>query len=241
MDIKRLRRDASVLESRLQETPENGLMTLQECKIVIPVRFETIGLASIGVETHVVGIYALVFEDGIYAVCNVCASMRIQPTRTEKTKIENVEYYVFTIAAGSLLLPSLDLVRKDILTYYIYSEMFSAGKIPWYMSYDDFGSVFNTAGTHAAAKIGQEREITEMLVSISARDKANRSLFFRINAKDPQTVKKLQPAYIPIRSVIYGATNTTTKLAGSYMHQGIVGALVTPSENLERIEEILRK
>lgn len=241
MDISRLKRDASVLDSRLRETPEGGLMALQECKVIIPTRFETIGLATVSVETHVVGIYALLFEDGIYAVCNVCAMMRINPSKTEKIKIENTEYYVFTIAAGTALLPNINLVRQDILTYYIYSEMLSAGKIPWYLSYNDLGSIFDTAKSHANANIGQEREITEMLVSLASRTKGDRAVFFRMLAKDPSMISRVNPAYIPLRSVIYAATNTTTKLAGSYMHQGIVGALVTPSENVERIEEILRK
>jgi hypothetical protein len=52
-------------------------------------------------------------------------------------------------------------------------------------------------------------------------------------------IVKKPPVYIPLRSVTYTATNTTNKLAGSYFQEGLVSALVSPSERKERIESIL--
>ena len=43
-----------------------------------------------------------------------------------------------------------------------------------------------------------------------------------------------------MRSVIYAATNTLNKIAGSYMETGVVSALVSPSDREERIEILLK-
>lgn len=241
MDIKSLTRDATKVHACLSETTDGSLITSKECKIYIPQRFEVIGLASISVETHIAGLYAIVVEDKYYGVCSVNSMMRIQPNRTEKIKIEGVDYFEFTFAAGSTVIPNLNMVKQDILVYYLYNEIISGGKVPWYLSYEDLGSLFDTAQEYANANIGQNREITEMIVSLISRDSKDRSKFHRVNAKDPSTIFKTKPTYIPLRSVIFAATNTTSKLAGSYMQVGVVSALVTPTTKVEKIEEILRR
>ena len=241
MDYSTLIRDKDKVHACLIETPSKQLIASKECKIYIPQRFEQIGLASIGVETHIVGLYAIVFEDRYYAVCSVNAMMRITPSKTEKIKIGHVDYFEFTFNEGSVIVPNMDLVKRDILTYYIYDEIFSAGRVPWYITYDDLGSIFDTAADHAGANIGKNREITEMLVSLISRDQNDRSQFFRINCElGENVVNSLKPSYIPLKSVIFSATNTTNKLAGAYMQHGVVSALVTPSEKTERIEALLR-
>lgn len=240
MDIRLLTRDSAKVHACLKETVDNQLMTTKECKIYIPSRFEQIGLASIGVETHIVGLYAIVFEDKYYGVCNVNTMMRIKPTNTERIKIDGVEYFEFTFAAGATIIPNLDLVKRDILVYYIYDEVISAGRVPWYMNYTDLGSIFDTAEEYAGANIGQNREITEMLVSLIARDKKDRSRFFRRDAVVGEAIYDMKPAFIPLSSVIHSATNTTNKLAGAYMQHGVVSALTNPAEKVERIESLLR-
>lgn len=240
MDIRLLVRDSAKVHACLKETSDGQLITTKECKIYVPQRFEQIGLASIGVETHIVGLYAIVFEDKYYGVCNVNTMMRIKPTATERIKIEGVEYFEFTFAAGSTIIPSMDLVKRDILVYYIYDEVISSGRVPWYLTYDDLGSIFDTAEEYAGANIGQNREITEMLVSLIARDKKDRAKFFRRDAVIGEEIRNIKPVFIPLSSVIHSATNTTNKLAGAYMQHGVVSALSNPATKVERIESLLR-
>jgi hypothetical protein len=91
------------------------------------------------------------------------------------------------------------------------------------------------------ANVGRNEEVTETLVAIISRIKSDRNKQFRTLAGDEQAMKTQKPTYIPLRSVIYSATNTLNKLAGSYMQVGVVSALVTPSEKVEKLEEILRR
>ena len=47
-------------------------------------------------------------------------------------------------------------------------------------------------------------------------------------------------SYIPLNSVYYAATNTVNKLAGNHFDKGVVSALITPTEEIEHIESLLR-
>lgn len=241
MDVSRLIRDAAKVHACLKELPDGRLVALKEVKIMIPSRFAERGLASIGIETHIVGIYAMIVEDQHYCVSLVNARLQIEPTAATKVMVADEEYYEFYFAPGSTIVTSLMLVKQDTLTYRIYDEIFAKARVPWYIGYLELGMLFDTAEKHAGTSIGKNREVTELLASIIARNPEDRRQYYRQVVKDTSDLKTKPPAFVPMRSVTYAATNTTNKLAGSYFSEGVTSALVSPSDRVERIEELLRK
>lgn len=241
MDISKLVRDAGRVHSYLAELPDLRLVAKKGVKMYFPARFAERGLAQIGIETYVVGICALVVEDKYYAILMVNAMTRIEPTSSVKVMIGEDEYYEFYFEPGSTVLSTLMLVKTDTLVYKIYDEIFSKGRKPWYLTYDDMAKLFDTAVLHAGANVGKNHEVTELLVSLIARDESDRHKFYRQVIKTRADMLKKKPAIIPLRSVTYAATNTTNKLAGSYFNEGVVSALNSPSERVERIEGVLRR
>lgn len=241
MNIKNLVRDADKVREALQELDDGRVVARQECSIYIPTRFSQRGLAETGVENYIAGICAIVVGDQFYSVMSVCAMLRIEPTQVLKVKIQGVEYFEFKFVKGSTVITSTDLVKIDTLVYRIYDEVISKGRVPWYMNYDDLGKIFDTAKLHAGANIGQNSEVTELIVSMISRDSKDKTKYYRTVVQDQEYVKTNPPAIVPLRSVIYAATNTTNKLAGSYFATSVVSALVSPAERTERIEELLRR
>jgi len=241
MDIKKLIRDASRVHLNLQELSDGRLVAKKSCKIYIPTRFSERGLASIGIDTQIVGIYAIVVEDKYYGISMVNAMIRIEPTSTIKILINEEEFYEFYFEAGSTVMSSVNLVKTDSLVYKIYDEIISKGRVPWYLSYLDLGKLFDTALYHAGANIGANHEVTELLVSMIARNTNDRHLYYRSGLKNIEDMQKRPPTFIALRSVTYSATNTLNKLAGSYFSEGIVSSLVSPTERVERIESLLRR
>lgn len=241
MNIKGLTRDPARVHANLRELPDERLITTKECRIYIPVRFSERGLASVSVETYIAGVYALVMENAYYAVSNVMAMVRIDPAATNKVVINGDEYFEFYFPAGSTLITNLQLVQQNQFVYKVYSEFFDKGRIPWYLGYEDLGRIFDTAKHHAGVNIGQNREVTELLVAAISRDSLDRTKYYRQGVESLNDLVVNPPAFIQLRSVAYAATNTTNKLAGSYMQDGVISALVNPSERTERIEEILRR
>lgn len=241
MDIKQLIRDPQRVKANLKELPDESLVSLRGCKIYIPVRFTERQLASVSVETHIVGIYAMTVDDKYYAVSLVNAMVRIDPAVTNKVMVNGDEYFEFVFTPGAVVIPSVQLVKTGTLVYRIYDEFFAKGRVPWYLGYSELAKVFDTAQYHAGTKIGTDHEVTELLVSMIARNPEDRTQYYRQTVKDVADEQARPPAFIPLKSVAYSATNTTNKLAGSYMQDGVVSALVSPSERVERIEELLRR
>jgi hypothetical protein len=223
----------------LQEV-DGALVALKTIKIYIPVRFEERSLAEIGVESYIVGVYAMVTEDGYYAVSMVNAMHRISPALTNKVAVGETEYYEFVFTPGSVIFPTINLVRSKPLVYAIYSELISKGRVPWYLSYPDMAHIFETARIHAGTNVGSDHETIELLVSIIARNPQDRTQYRRQIVTNAEDEQKKPIAWVPLKSVVFAATNTMNKIAGSYMQDGIVSALVSPAERTEHIESLIR-
>lgn len=241
MNPKTLVRDPAKVHACLAELDDGRLVCKKKVKIYIPTRFAGRGLAFIGIETQIVGIYAIVVDDKYYGVSMVNALMRIEPTSMVKVMVEEEEYYEFTFDAGSTVLASTMLVKTDTLVYKIYDEIIAKGRVPWYLGYTELGKLFDTARYHAGANIGENHEVTELLVSMISRNPENRHQYYRQVVTSMEDLAAKPPAFIPLRSVTYAATNTTNKLAGSYFSEGLVSALVSPADRVERIEDLLRR
>lgn len=239
MDISKLVRAPAKVHACLQEV-DGALVALKTVKIYIPVRFEERSLAEIGVESYIVGVYAMVTEDGHYAVSMVNAMHRISPALTNKVSVGETEYYEFVFTPGSVIFPTINLVRSKPLVYAIYSELISKGRVPWYLSYPDMAHIFETAKAYAGTNVGSDHETIELLVSIIARNPQDRTQYRRQIVTNSEDEQNKPIAWVPLKSVVYAATNTMNKIAGSYMQDGIVSALVSPAERTEHIESLIR-
>jgi hypothetical protein len=239
MNPKQLVRDADKVKAALRETSDGKLVAVKPVKIYIPSRYVEVGLATIGIETSICGVYAITVEGSFYAVSLINAMVRIEPTSMMKILIDGDEYYEFEFEKGATVIPMLDLVKADAIVYKIYNEIIAGGHTPWFLSYVDMALIFDTAKEYAGANIGQNHEVTELLVSIVARDARNRHQFYRQTIEDMHDLLTNPPVFIPLRSPEYAAGNTLNKLAGSYFSRGVVSALVTPTTRLERLDQIL--
>lgn len=241
MDPSKLIHDPAKVHAHLKELPDGRVVAAKPVKMYIPTRFAERQLASIGIEVNVCGIAGLTVDDTYYGVLLVDATCRIEPTSTLKVLIGDDEYFEFYFEAGSNVFPTTQLVKVDTLVFRIYDELIAKGRVPWYLGYTEMGKLFDTAKSFAGANIGQQHEVTELIVSMIARDPDDRSKYYRQSVKSLEDLKKKPPTFIPLRSVQYSATNTVNKLAGSYWNDALVSALVSPASRTERPEELLRK
>lgn len=239
MIIEQLKRDPKAIASCLRALPDDRLITTKPCCIYVPVQYENCGLAKIEIDKYILGIFALVMGDE-YCVFMVDAMVSIDPVSTNKVKIHGDEYYEFSFDAGSTVIKNMNTVKTDTITYVIFDQFFQKGNIPWYVGYEELGRIFDTAKKYAGANIGTEREVTQLIASIVARDPRDRNKSYRTSVSSLEDVHRMPPRFIPLMG-ISAATNTMTKIGGSYFSKGLVSALINPAERPERIETILRK
>ena len=241
MDIKKLIRDPDRIKEALTELPDGRLVTKKPIKIITPCRFEERGLLFIGIETIIIGIYAIVLDDLYYGISLSTVMIKIEPMSTIKIEIDGVMYYEFSFDAGSTVMSSITLVKNDELVYKVYDEIISKARVPWFISYSDLGKIFDTVKYFTGANIGNNREVTELIVSLISRDSKDRHKFYRQTIESLKDIKFNPPEYVSLKSVAYSATNTTNKLAGSYYSSGVISALVDQTVRVEKIEKILKR
>lgn len=241
MDIKSLIREPSKVHAALRQLENDTLVTTRPLKILIPARYTERQLAEIGSEIYICGIAAWVVDDIYLSVSLTNAMMRITPTSMAKIKINGDEYYQFSFDPGATVIANLNLVKIDTLVYRVFDEFISKGRVPWFMGYAELGNIFNTAKEYANANLGSNQEVMDMLASIISRDANDRTKYYRQTVRDYEDMAVNPPAFIPLRSIPYSATNTTSKIAGSYFRTGTESALNRPADRVERVEAILRK
>ena len=241
MDPRKLPRNAKAVLAGIQQLEDGRVVAKKEIRIYIPTRFAERDLASIGIDTHIVGIYSITVDNAAYGVSLINAMIRIEPTSTMKVSLDEDEYYEFYFEPGATVFSSVDLVKNDILVYKIFDEIVSKGHAPYFLEYDDLGNLLATAKKHAGANIGMNPEVMELIASMVSRNQKNRLEYYRHTIQNRDELKTNPPLFVALRSVSDSATNTTNKLGGSYFEEGLTSALVNPTERVERIEDLLRR
>lgn len=238
--MTKLKRVSSSALSYLVENTAGQVLTKKDCRVQIPVRFTEIGLGEIGINTFSYGFFPIIFDTGEYAVMNVCSMVELNPYKLTIVSIEDVDYYEFHFDAGQVVIKTTDLVKREALMYNVFDEFVFKGKLPWYAEYDDVGKLFDTAKHHADSNVSQNLEVIEFIASMISRSKADRTKYIRTVANSYEDVKLEKVDFVPLKSVFYSVNSTLNKIAGSYFNDGVTSALVQRSENVEKIEAIIR-
>lgn len=240
MDPKNLKRDPKRIHAALKKTSGGQLVTPGGCKAYLPVRYAEQGLATVASEVVVVGILAWVVEDKYMGVSLTNAMMRLSPSSVNTVTVAEEDYYEFVFDAGSTVVQNVELVKDDTLPYRIYNELFAKGRVPWYMTYEDLGRIYESAEKHANIVVGANHAVIEMMAAAVCRDSKNLTRYYRHVVEKEQDLVTNPPAVTKLKDVGLGATNTTAKLLGSYFTEGLTSALVNPSDRKEPIETLLR-
>jgi len=238
--MTKLVRNAGKVLSQLIDLPGKPVITKSALTIQVPVRFREIELAQVGASTFVYGLFAIILDSGEYALCNVNAYVELGPASVELTTVDGEEYYNFKYLPNQVVIKTKDLVCRANLIYKAIEEFVFKGKIPWYVDYEDMGKIFDTAKRHARTSAEIMPSVVEFMAAYIARSKEDRTKYIREVSKDYKDYSKENLEWVPMRSVYWSSPGTVNKLAGAYFSDGIVSALVNPSERVEKIERILR-
>lgn len=231
-------RDGAAVSKSIAEVEEQWI-TKTGCFIYIPKRFEEAGMAEIGEYSRIACIYMMVVG-GNYSIVNRCTMMHITPDTVSVVNINGDEYYEFGFNKGAVVTPNVNLVKNDTFTYNIYNELIAKGRVPLYLRYEDLSKVLLTAPYHAGLTFAPTNAVMEMVTAAITRDPKNYTRYYRAVSKGSADQVANPPAFIGLRNIQYGATNTTSKLMGSYLEIGVRSALVSPSTENEGVEDILR-
>lgn len=247
MNTDRLVRDPKRVHESLYEQ-DGRLITKTGCKVYFPKEYTNGKLGSFEANVRAVAIYAMVVGDSYYAVSAVAAMISFGPAAINVVKVDETEYLELTYEAGATVIPDVDLLQDGPLVFHIYDSIMARGKTPWYFEYlidndramgCDTVDLFDSMAEAAGVNLRADRAIVELMVAARARQSGDMTAYYRTQLKSSADLTKYSPEMIPLRSIAFGATNTTARLMGAYLNEGMNSALVNPTETLESVEGII--
>lgn len=241
MDITKLKRDPTKIHADLKKLNDGTIITQAGCKIYIPQNYEDKKLVVVGVETYILGIFAIVLGDQFYGVSIAPAMMRVEPDEVNTIKVDDEEYMELGFDKGSVVIADKNLVQDNKLLFSVYNEFVAKGSVPWYFNYEDLGNLFRLSQYYTGSKLGANHAIMELIAATICRNPNNPKQQFRHIIDTKADLLKYDPRVIKLNSVTFGATNTTSKLIGAYWEEGLNSALIQPSQQREPIEDLLRR
>lgn len=233
-------RNSEAVLTQLITTEYGQVLTKVPCRIQVPVRYFERGLGQTGLDTFIYGFFPIILETGEYTVLNAAAMVEIDPFKITVIKIEGVEYLEFHFLQNQVVIKTTDVIKRDTLMYNVFDEFIFKGKAPWFASYEDIGKLFDTAKSHADSNIGANLEVIEFIASIVARKNGERTTYLRDNAETFDAYKDAKMEVVPMMSVFYAVKGTANKLTGAYFADGVVSAIVNPTDSVQKVESILR-
>ena len=228
-----MKRNDDLIISKLTEKGDQ-LLIKEDAKITFPSSYSDKGLYKIGDKTFVLGVFAIIIGN-VYGVWVQPSMLEVNPQEAVEIDVDGVKYVELSFKKDSILIENLSTILSGITTIDSMFDMFILrGKQPWFMEPDDLYRVFDDAGTYSGVNIDGSMSVINLLLSTAVRSKKDLSIAHRITK--PGTPHE----FVGVANVNYGASSTSTKLIGNYQAEGMVGALITESEGVSPVEEILR-
>ena len=206
----------------------------ESLEIRIPKRFEIYGLLDITDKVRTLGIMDLIIDGKYEASLNILCPVVICPSEIDEMTIDGVPYLVLYLEHGDIFIDNDQVPQTNKAVYSVYVEFITRGKPLYTFHYRELALIFDRAKELTGSGIGVDRVLFELIVSHLARDKNDLFKQYRYtDMKDP-------PQFIPMRSVIYAPSNTTTRMVGSYSDDGTVAAAQTQTTTDQPFENIFR-
>ena len=236
---KNLKRKPDIISSYFKKAG-TGLSVSADVKVMFPSRYINKGLAIMGDTVTVLSIYAIIDDDNNYAVVNAPIMIELSPNMSDEVEIDGKAYTILEFPKGDIFTTNTSLVIRNGNIYELFDELFIHGNIPWYLNYEDLSDLFKLSSKYAGTNIGDNPLAMELLASIIARNKDDKTMLYRKLAKDMSVIKKSDPAFVALLNIYYSFTSTMSKLSGSYFKDGITSALVNQETESNAVEDMIK-
>lgn len=240
MDVSKLKRDPKkCLEAWSTPKDSKSIIAKKNVKIYFPKHYMTGPLGNIDDKFNTIAVFGIVVDDTYYCASDAPAKMSLTPDSVNVVKINDSDYYELSWEKGSIITENRFLVINKGLMSEISNEFIEKGKTPWYVNQWYIANLFKHDQLFGGVKIAENDTLISLTAAFRARHPDDRSKSFRNVVKDQKEFDTVMPIMTPLNSVAASASNTLTRLNGGYMTEGMVGAIVDPSDKLETVESLL--
>lgn len=237
----KLTRNPDAVKANFAVNATKQVICKNNCSIQVPKSFFDGNLGKLGQEVSVYGCFAMILETGEYSVVNTTGMFSLSPTSTSIQVNDGVEYYEFFFAKDTVVFKTTALLEQSKIIFDPFQTFLFMGRVPWYISYDDHGKLFDTAPHFAGFGSLKNPELMEFQSAMCAR-KANDTSndFLRLQIKEYSEGDPGNVEFVPMGSVVATVRSSLNKISGAYGQDGIISAIVSPSDKVGTVERIVR-
>lgn len=217
---------------------KNGtIITKGGCFIYVPRDYESKELAIIGVNVQILCEFIITTDNKTYGVSKCTAMTTIMPTKIDIVKENDVEYYRFTFAPGSVVMPSTRLVKNSSLVYPIVLHFYDYGRIPFWMDAVHHAELLSLTGKWNGLQVFKDQVTHDVYSAHLQRSTSDPRIFFRHTLKSSNDIKK-PVTFLPLRDPSLNKTSRLARISDNRLNVGIRGALLNEPTRPEELEDI---
>lgn len=213
------------------------LITKGGCFIYIPVSYESKELTIIGTTVKILGEFIITTDHKTYGVSKCTAMPTIMPTKIDIVKGETDEYYRFTFAPGSVVMPSTKLVKNSSLVYPIVVHFYDYGRIPFWMDVIHHSELLSRTGYWNGLQVFKDQVTHDIYSAHLQRSLKDPTVFFRNTVKSGADLNK-RALFLALREPSLNKTSRLAKITDSRLKIGIRDALLHEPVRPEELEDI---
>ena len=202
--------------------------------VKIPKRFENYKLITIEDTVKSIGVFDME-ADGKKAGMMLPAVIELCPSNIDIVTEDGADYVMCTFNHGDTFIANTNIVRNPHLAYVLFTEFVEKGKMPSFLSYQDYAFVLDIAQDISGLRIPADHVTFEVIYAFLARKYDDYTKMYRL------TDMKKPPLFLRLSDTAHATTSVTAKLIGSYLGDSINAAIVNEAENESNVEELLRQ
>lgn len=233
-----LKRDNKAIKTLFTKKGRSTICN-RECYVLLPNNLVKKGLAEITNPVKSVCILAIV-EGNKYGTIAIPIKQNFAPHKIEKVLVDNEPYYKLNFTKGDFFFVENTAICDQAFYFELFDLLYLLGKVPFYLNYSDMANLFLEAKKYGNSKIGDNRIAWDIIAGMLARDPNNPKVFYKdFLHKDPNNIK-IDPVFKGFKDVYYSYDNTSSKLIGGYLEDGMIGAVIDQETKTSKISEVLR-
>lgn len=230
--VKGLKRDPKYIQS-LITTKGEKIYCKEKCIIEYPAWYENKGMGGSGEEVSLYGIFTIIVGDK-YSVSLIPTLMTSSPIDVSEIERDGVVYKQLKFGNGDPIINNKRVVKYVLKTYDFFETFFMRAKIPWFIEYEDLVSCMDNLVKYAGSDVGKSFVANELITSFVSRSARDKGVYYR------QVDGTGEISYVDLMNVYHSVTSTVGKLAGNYLQDSIVSALVQKNEGETKLEKHMR-
>lgn len=237
MDISKTIRNPSKVHASLLET-DDQLITKTGCTLVLPEGYISKGLAVIGSEVSILGIFAMFIDDVTYGMSTATSMMTLGPDYIPgNTVIDDVTYLTYKFAPGATVFKTVELIIDKKIVNSIMDFFIDYGHSPWFFNYVDLAELFIDAGYFNNMNMGGQI-VQDIIIANIARNPEDVRQLFKEVLKNINQINT-RPLFISQRDVAMNTSSNLARVNGSELARTTQAMLLSTPTHSQELEDIL--